>query len=158
MPSVSSQPEGGVVFERAADRPVVADRPEREAQQPDLAHAETHGAQLEEAFETLDFLFGTGQGPSREADSHYLLLLDLRMPKVDGIAVFRTIRQDEQLRRMPVVVLSSTDNRHEIEACEQLHCSRYIVKAAGYKAFTEALQQLKPLLEHRQAPRTTGQD
>ena len=108
--------------------------------------------------ETLDFLFGTGQGPSREADSHYLLLLDLRMPKVDGIAVFRTIRQDEQLRRMPVVVLSTTDNRNEIEACEQLHCSRYIVKAAGYKALVEAVQQLKPLLEHRQAPRTAGQN
>jgi len=108
--------------------------------------------------ETLDFLFGTGQGPSREADSHYLLLLDLRMPKVDGIAVFRTIRQDEQLRRMPVVVLSTTDNRHEIKMCKQLHCSCYIVKAAGYKALAEDLQQVKLLLEHRQAPRTTGQN
>ena len=107
--------------------------------------------------ETVDFLFGTGQGPSREADAHYLLLLDLRMPKVDGIAVFRRIRQDEQLRRMPVVVLSTTDNPHEIETCKALHCSRYIVKAAGYQALAEALQQVKLLLEHRQAPRTTGQ-
>jgi CheY-like chemotaxis protein len=107
--------------------------------------------------ETVDFLFGTGQGPSREADVHYLLLLDLRMPKVDGIAVFRRIRQDEQLRRMPVVVLSTTDNPHEIETCKNLHCSRYIVKPAGYKALAEALQQVRLLLEHRQAPRTTGQ-
>jgi CheY-like chemotaxis protein len=107
--------------------------------------------------ETLDFLFSTGQGPSREADVHYLLLLDLRMPKVDGIAVFRRIRQDEQLRRMPVVVLSTTDNPHEIETCKNLHCSCYIVKAAGYKALAEALQQVKPFLEHRQTPRTTGQ-
>ncbi len=113
---------------------------------------------LRDGQETLDFLFGTGQGPSRDAEIHYLLLLDLRMPKIDGIAVFRTIRQDEQLRQMPVVVLSTTDNQQEIETCRQLHCSRYIVKAAGYKALAEALQHVKLLLEHRQAPRTMGQN
>jgi len=107
--------------------------------------------------ETVDFLFGTGQGPSREADVHYLLLLDLRMPKVDGISVLRRIRQDEQLRRMPVVVLSTTDNPHEIKTCKSLHCSCYVVKAAGCEAFAAALQQVKPFLEHRQTPRTTGQ-
>ena len=107
--------------------------------------------------ETLDFLFGTGQEPSREADVHYLLLLDLRMPKVDGFAVLGRIMQDGQLRRMPVVVLSTTDNPHEIKTCKGLHCSCYIVKAAGYEAFAAALQQVKPFLEHRQTPRTTGQ-
>ena len=107
--------------------------------------------------ETVDFLFGTGQGPSRESDVHYLLLLDLRMPKVDGISVLRRIRQDGQLRRMPVVILSTTDNPHEIKTCKGLHCSCYIVKAAGYEAFAAALQQVKPFLEHRQTPRTTGQ-
>ena len=107
--------------------------------------------------ETLDFLFSTGQGPSREADVHYLLLLDLRMPKVDGIAVLGRIRKDGQLRRMPVVVLSTTDNPHEIKTCKGLHCSCYIVKAAGYEAFAAALEQVKPFLEHRQAPQTTVQ-
>ena len=107
--------------------------------------------------ETVDFLFGTGQRPSREADVHYLLLLDLRMPKVDGFAVLGRIMQDGQLRRMPVVVLSTTDNPHEIKTCKGLHCSCYIVKAAGYEAFAAALQQVKPFLEHRQTPRTTGQ-
>jgi len=107
--------------------------------------------------ETVDFLFGAGQGPSREADVHYLLLLDLRMPKVDGISVFRRIRQHEQLRRMPVVVLSTTDNPHEIETCKNLNCSSYIVKPTGNKAFAAAMQQVKPLLEHPQAPRTTDQ-
>ena len=107
--------------------------------------------------ETVDFLFGSGQGPSREADIHYLLLLDLRMPKVDGIAVLRRIRQDGQLRRMPVVVLSTTDNPDEIKACKSLHCCCYIVKAAGYEALAAALQQVRLLLEHCQAPQTTGQ-
>ena len=107
--------------------------------------------------ETVDFLFGAGQGPSREADVHYLLLLDLRMPKVDGISVLRRIRQDEQLRLMPVVILSTTDNPHEIKTCKSLHCSCYVVKAAGCKAFAAALQQVKPFLEHCQTPRTTGQ-
>ncbi len=99
--------------------------------------------------ETIDFLFGSGQEPSREADVHYLLLLDLRMPKVDGISVLRRIKQDEQLRWMPVVVLSTTDNPHEIKTCKSLHCSCYVVKAAGYEAFGAALQQVKPFLEHR---------
>ena len=107
--------------------------------------------------ETVDFLFGTGQGPSREADGHYLLLLDLRMPMVDGISVLRRIRQDEQLRQMPVVILSTTDNPHEIKTCKSLHCSCYVVKAAGCEAFAAALQQVKPFLEHRQTPRTTAQ-
>ena len=60
--------------------------------------------------ETVDFLFHNGLGPPREEDGHYLLLLDLYMPKVNGIAVLRRIRQDGQLRRMPIVVLSTTDN------------------------------------------------
>ena len=107
--------------------------------------------------ETVDFLFGSGQGHSREADAHYLLLLDLRMPKVDGTAILRRIRQDEQLRRMPVVVLSTTDNPHEIKTCKSLHCSCYIVKAAGYNALTETLQQVRLLLEHLQAPLITAQ-
>jgi CheY-like chemotaxis protein len=107
--------------------------------------------------ETVDFLFGSGEGPSREADVHYLLLLDLRMPRVDGIAVLRRIRQDGQLRRMPVIVLSTTDNPHGIETCRRLHCSCYIVKAAGYEAFAAALEQVKPFLERCQTPRTTGQ-
>ena len=107
--------------------------------------------------ETVDFLFGTGQEPSREADVHYLLLLDLRMPKVDGFAVLGRIRQDGQLRQMPVVVLSTTDNPREIKTCKGLHCSCYIVKPAGYKALAAALQQVKPFLEHRQTPRTMGQ-
>ena len=106
---------------------------------------------------TLDFLCCTGRGPSREADGHYLLLLDLRMPKVDGFAVLRRIKQDAQLRRMPVVILSTTDDPHEIKACKGLHCSCYIVKAAGYEAFAADLQQVKPFLEHCQTPRTTGQ-
>ncbi len=106
--------------------------------------------------ETVDFLFGTGQGPSRDVGIHYLLLLDLRMPRVDGFAVLRRIRQDGQLRRMPVVVLSTTDNPHGIETCMRLHCSCYIVKAAGCDAFAAALEQVKPFLEHGQTPLATG--
>ncbi len=107
--------------------------------------------------ETLDFLCGAGRGPSREADGHYLLLLDLRMPKVDGMAVLRRIRQAGPLRRMPVVVLSTTDDPHEIETCKNLHCSCYIIKAAGYEALAAALEQVRPFLEHRQTPRAVGQ-
>ncbi len=106
--------------------------------------------------ETLDFLCGAGRGPSPEADGHYLLLLDLRMPKVDGFVVLRRIKQDAQLRRMPVVVLSTTDDPHDIETCRNLHCNCYIVKDAGYEAFAAALDQVKPFLDHCRVPQTTG--
>ena len=106
--------------------------------------------------EILDFLCGTGRGSLREANGQYLLLLDLRMPKVDGFAVLRRIKQDPQLRRMPVVILSTTDDPHEIETCQNLHCSCYIVKDAGYEALAAALEQVRPFLEHRQTARADG--
>lgn len=113
--------------------------------------------QLEDGQKTLDFLFGRGEGASRDPEADYLLLLDLRMPKVDGISILRQIKRDEQLRTLPVVVLSTTDNPEEIQACYNLHCSHYIVKPAGYGEFVEAMRQLEPFLESPQVTATTGQ-
>ncbi len=58
----------------------------------------------------LDFLFRKGSGPHRESETPYLLLLDIRMPRVDGIEVLRHVKQDEELRKIPVIMLTTTDD------------------------------------------------
>ena len=108
--------------------------------------------------ETLDFLFARGEGPSRQPCVPYLLLLDLRMPKVGGISVLRQIKQDEQLRKMPVVVLTTTYNPHEIEECSRLECSHYIVKPTEYEEFVEAMKEVEPFLDDSQATAATKPD
>jgi CheY-like chemotaxis protein len=78
--------------------------------------------------ETLNFLLRHNGGSHRKEGVSYVLLLDLRMPKVDGIEVMRQIKQDSQLKNIPVIVITTTDDPGEIELCYALGCSSYIVK------------------------------
>ena len=78
--------------------------------------------------EILDFLFMRGDGRVREHFRKYILLLDIRMPKVDGIEVLGKIKQDPELKKIPVIMLTTTDDPYEIERCHSLGNSIYIVK------------------------------
>lgn len=100
--------------------------------------------------EILDFLFPGAASAPRETAAPYLVLLDLWMPKVDGLAVLRRIRQDARLQRIPVIVLSTTDNPTQVETCHSLQCSRYIVKPADFNDFVEAMMAVKGLLQRRE--------
>jgi CheY-like chemotaxis protein len=95
--------------------------------------------------ETLDFLFGKGEGFHREEGTNYLLLLDIRMPKVDGVEVLRQIKYDK-LRKIPVIMITTTDDPGEIERCYELGCSNYIVKPLDYEKFNAAFKQLGQFL------------
>jgi len=95
--------------------------------------------------ETLDFLAENGCGSHREKDSSYILLLDINMPKVDGIEVLRQIKYDK-LRKMPVIMMTTTDEPGEIELCYELGCSNYIVKPVNYEKFNDAFKQLGQFL------------
>ena len=67
----------------------------------------------------LDFLFG--RGPRRRAqEASYLLLLDIRMPKVDGVEVLRQVKADPELKKIPVIMLTTTDDPREVENCHAL--------------------------------------
>lgn len=90
----------------------------------------------------LDFLFRRGPGRKREATASYLLLLDIRMPKVDGVEVLRQIKADEELRKIPVIMLTTTDDPREVKRCHELGCSVYIQKPVDYERFAEATQRL----------------
>lgn len=111
--------------------------------------------------ETLDFFFSPQQAPDtgkhRVHGQAYMLLLDIRMPKVDGIEVLRQIKSDPELRKMPVLMLTTTDDPREIEKCYSLGCSCYITKPLDYKQFSEILTRLGLFLLVVQIPPLDGE-
>ena len=104
----------------------------------------------------LDFLFRRGEGRTREHCAPYLLLLDIRIPKMDGIEVLRQVKQDEELRKVPVIMLTTMDDPREVEVCHDLGCSNYIVKPVEFDKFAEVLSRLGLFLKIIQVPRVNG--
>jgi len=91
--------------------------------------------------EVLDFL--GGKGPATIEPGHsYLLLLDIRMPRVDGVEVLRQMRADPGLKNIPVIMLTTTDDPREIQECYSLGCNCYVTKPVGFDQFTNVLRQL----------------
>ena len=114
--------------------------------------------QFKDGEEVLEFLFGEGEGARREADQRYILLLDIRMPKIDGREVLRRMKEDDELKKMPVIMLTTTDDAGEISKCYDMGCSFYVVKPADYNMFMEAVNNLGNLLslEGVSVPRIGG--
>ena len=106
--------------------------------------------------EVLDFLFRKGDGPHRQSDTAYLLLLDIRMPKVDGVEVLRQIKEDDKLRKMPVIMITTTDDPKEVEKCHIMGCSTYITKPVDYERFVEAIRRLGLFLMVVAVPKIDG--
>lgn len=94
--------------------------------------------------EALDFFFAApaADQPGRQPGEAYLMLLDIRMPKVDGVEVLRRIKRDPELKNMPVIMLTTTDDPREIRACYELGCNCYITKPVDYQQFSEMLSRL----------------
>jgi CheY-like chemotaxis protein len=93
--------------------------------------------------EALDFLFGTGAYAGRDTGVlPGLVLLDLKLPKIDGLEVLRRIRADERTRRMPVTVLTSSKEEQDIIKSYDLGANSYIRKPVNFTQFTEAVRQL----------------
>ena len=97
---------------------------------------------FENGQQVLDFVLASGSGPHRRPDVSYLLLLDVRMPKVDGVEVLRQIKQDGALRKMPIIMLTTTDDPREVGRCHALGCNSYIVKPVDYDKFANAIRNL----------------
>ena len=104
--------------------------------------------------EALDFFFGQPQGdlPRREHGRAYMLLLDIRMPKVDGVEVLKQIKEDPELKSMPVIMLTTTDDPREIRNCYSLGCSCYVTKPVDYQKFSDMLTRLGLFLLVVQVP------
>jgi two-component system, response regulator len=93
--------------------------------------------------EALDYLFGAGQYADRDTRQlPQVILLDLKMPRMDGLEFLQRIRADEKTRLLPVVVLTtSTEDRDRVESYK-LGANSYIRKPVDFQQFTEAVQQL----------------
>lgn len=101
----------------------------------------------------VDFLFLKGNGPHRVPGQAYVLLLDIRMPKLDGVEVLRRIKGDPELKKMPVIMITTTDDPREVEHCHALGCSNYITKPVDHDAFVNAIRQLGLFLLVVQVPK-----
>lgn len=103
--------------------------------------------------EVLDFLFGRATTPAFRRDQPYLLLLDIRMPKVDGVSVLQQIKADSELHRLPVIILTTTEDPREVDRCHELGCNIYIHKPVSYDSFANAIAQLGKFVSLVQLPR-----
>jgi CheY-like chemotaxis protein len=111
---------------------------------------------FENGEDVLNFLFKTGEKEHRKSGVSYLLLLDIRMPRIDGMDVLRIIKQDKELVKMPVIVITTTDEPKEIELCHKLGCNSYITKPIDYDKFVEVIKQLGLFLKIIQCPSLNG--
>src|SRR4030095_6717526 len=92
--------------------------------------------------EALDYLYYRGKFQRRGGDNPAVLLLDLKLPKVDGLEVLETIKQDEKLRMIPVVVLTSSREERDMGASYKLGVNAYVVKPVDFHEFVNAIKEL----------------
>jgi len=94
--------------------------------------------------QALDYLFGTGTYTGRDMSiMPTIVLLDLKLPKIDGLEVLRRLRADERTKLLPVVILTSSKEDQDLISSYKLGANSYIRKPVDFVQFTEAVQQLK---------------
>jgi len=98
---------------------------------------------LKDGAEALDFLFGKGDYSERNTNNKpKVILLDLKMPKVDGIEVLKQIKRNENTKAIPVVVLTSSKENPDVEQAYQLGANSYIVKPVEFENFRTAIAEI----------------
>ena len=113
----------------------------RELKKHNMANNLYHVKNGEEA---LDFIFATGKF-AKERDVQYppkVILLDIQMPKVNGIEVLQKIKTDPRTRSVPVVILTSSKENPDIQKCYDLGANSYIVKPVNFEGFAQAIKNL----------------
>lgn len=92
--------------------------------------------------EALDYLFATGAQEGQQPLRPQVILLDLKLPKVDGLDVLRRLREDEETKLLPVVVLTSSDDERDIVESYRLGANSYVRKPVDFEEFVAAVSQL----------------
>jgi len=108
--------------------------------------------------EAMDFIRGEGDFTDRSLNDFVLLLLDINMPRLDGIEVLRRIKADPMTSKIPVIMLTTTDDPREVQRCYELGCSVYLTKPVEYEGFIEAINRLGLFLQVVKVPRNGGQN
>ncbi len=102
--------------------------------------------------QALDYLFGEGQYSEPAYSLPILVMLDLNMPVVDGYQVLSRMKKDDQTKRIPVIILTTTDDPNEVAKCYDLGCNVYVTKPVDYDKFSEAIHKLGLFLSVVQFP------
>jgi CheY-like chemotaxis protein len=105
--------------------------------------------------DAVNYLFGSdGTGAAHNSNA-LLILLDLNLPDMTGIDILRRVKGNDHLKCVPVVVLTTTDDSHEIKRCYELGCNVYITKPVNYENFANAIRQLGLFFSVIQVPQAT---
>ncbi|MBF0110945.1 MAG: response regulator [Magnetococcales bacterium] len=90
--------------------------------------------------EAIDYLLGRGSYAGHKRPIHLLVLLDLNMPEVDGYQVIREMRNDEECRVVPIIILTTTNDPREVQLCYELGCNNFVNKPVEPASFAKAIQ------------------
>jgi CheY-like chemotaxis protein len=101
-----------------------------------------HVVVVKDGVEALEYLRREGKYKLREAGNPAVILLDIKMPRMDGIEVLRTIRSDAALKRIPVVILTSSREEKDLINTYELGVNAYVVKPVSFQQFIEAVKQI----------------
>jgi CheY-like chemotaxis protein len=107
--------------------------------------------------EALDYIHCAGAHGGRVPNGPLLLLLDINMPRVDGVEVLRRLKADPKTDEVPVIMLTTTDDPREVKRCYELGCSSYVTKPVEYDRFVEAVRRLGLFLAIVKVPREDAQ-
>jgi two-component system response regulator len=98
---------------------------------------------LKDGAEALDYIFHTGKFASKPVDTHpKIILLDLKMPKVSGLEVLRKLKADEQMKKIPVIVFTSSNQDPDVKECYSLGVNSYVVKPLSFAQFKNAVNEI----------------
>ncbi len=97
---------------------------------------------VEDGEEALDFLYRRGAYVDRPAEDPIVILLDIKMPKVNGLEVLAALKSDPKLSRIPVVMLTSSKQGPDIDECYRLKANAYVVKPVDFAQFSEAIKTI----------------
>jgi CheY-like chemotaxis protein len=107
---------------------------------------------LDDGQKAVDYLFKQGEYAAYEHPEPLLILLDLNLPVLSGNQVLKIIKNDERTKQIPVVILTTTDNPHEVARCYELGCNMYVTKPIEYEKFSDTIQRLSMFLSIVKVP------
>jgi len=99
-------------------------------------------AVVSDGAEALDYLYSKGEYSTRPKGNPIVVLLDLKLPKINGIQVLEKIKSDKQLKTIPVCVLTSSKESHDLAECYKLGVNAYVVKPVKFKNFIDEVKSL----------------